>query len=213
MNFKGINRGIIRNRKKFFKNTINLDISTTLKNINLKLSPEKIKLCGAVSKENGLEAVHLILNHLKNIKCYMEEIHFIDYNRIINIIHNQFTGRPLLKHCVETVMTNNGNFNIHTYKNDYDINTQVDLMIDEKLDQYIKSLSNDMIYHSDYDNKLKNLLNFKPVYTDDIHIEQINEVMVNYNYNLGFKINRDMLNNLIDGKYGFVSNYDNALVN
>ena len=143
----------------------------------------------------------------------MEEIHFIDYNRIINIIHNQFTGRPLLKHCVETVMTNNGNFNIHTYKNDYDINTQVDLMIDEKLDQYIKSLSNDMIYHSDYDNKLKNLLNFKPVYTDDIHIEQINEVMVNYNYNLGFKINRDMLNNLIDGKYGFVSNYDNALVN
>jgi hypothetical protein len=215
MNFRGLNRGIIRNRKKFFKNSINMDISTTIKNINLKLSPKKIQLCGAVSKENGLEAVYNVLHHLTNIKCYMEELHLSKYHDIIPIL-STWQGDEIKKHTVETIHAEQGTIHIHYEQVDYSIQPRPsDLnFLTPNLSNYIKLLSDDLIYHSDYMNKMRNLLLFKPVYNHDyIDISVINEVMVNYNYNLGFKVNRDQLNILIDGQNGFISNYDNALVN
>lgn len=215
MNFRGMNRGLIRNCKKFFKNSINLDISTTLKNINLKLSPEKVQLCGAVSRENGIEAVTLLLNHLQNIKGYIDQLNNIDYQKIMTSI-NHFKGAATKKHTTEIINSCELKFTLHHYHDDFLINHKKykNYLLDEDIINYIQSLSNDMTYFNDYYSKIKNLLNFKSLFDDqNVFIKDTNEVMVNYNYNLGFKINRDLLNQLIDGKNGFISNYDNALVN
>jgi len=215
INFRGMNRGLIRNRKKFFKNSINLDISTTLKNINLKLSPGKIQLCGAVSRENGIEAVTFLLNHLQKIKTYINKLHEVDYNKIINSF-NHFKGEPAVKHTIETIKSSTHQINIHHYQDDLLINKKKykHHLLDKNTACYLQSLSTDMLYYSDFFSKMKNLINFKMIYDQDcLFTQNINEVMVNYNYNVGFKINRDLLNVLIDGKNGFISNYDNALVN
>jgi hypothetical protein len=213
MNFRGMTRGIIRNRKKFFKNSIGMDISTTLKNINLKLSPEKIQLCGAVSKENGIEAVKLVLQHLNHIKCYISQLNQLSYNNIVNNL-STWTGQEIKKHTIETIVNKDGTIYIHKDIDDYKIQPYDNLNLNNDLSHYIKSLTTDLTYHSDYMNKMRNLLCFKEVYQHDtMDISLINEVMVNYNYNLGFQVNRDMLNCLIDGKNGFISHYDNALVN
>ena len=41
----------------------------------------------------------------------------------------------------------------------------------------------------------------------------IAEAMVNYNYSLGFEVDRTRLNQFIDGQNGFISRYNNALAN
>lgn len=223
MNFKGMNRGLIRKRKKFFRNSINLDISTSIKNINLKLSPGKIQLCGAVSRENGSEAVTFILNHLKNIKMNINELKTIDYPNFVSSL-THFKGEPTKKHMVETIQSHHYDIYIHRYQDDFTINRKKYhyKFLNKQTVYYIYSLSNDMAFYSDYLSKMRNLLNFNDLYKnenenenehDDLDVLDVNEVMVNYNYNVGFKINRDLLNVLIDGKNGFMSNYDNALVN
>jgi hypothetical protein len=218
MNYSGIKRGIIRNKKNHFKNSINIDLSTEIKNINLKLSPMKIQLCGAVSRENGLEAVTHLINQIKDIKLYINYMkqNPEQYDKIVTWVSNDFKQSMIKKKIIlEKINYKSLIFNIVSYFDDYTIKNNVSVPndIDKEVGNYIIALSKDLIYHSDFVNKIRNILKFNSVYDTDINVTSYNEVMVNFNYNLGFNVNRDILNALIDGKNGFLSNYDNALVN
>ncbi len=210
-------RGIIRNTNPhFFKNSITLDISTAIKNISLKLSPNTIQLCGASSRENGIEAATYIVDYLKQIKLDIEYIHhhMDEYASCLDWLENA-KGEPYYKTVYEEFVCDNMILKIRHDVEDYLLNfNHIPLHLDSQIINFLLSLSADMTYHSDYMNKIKNVLKFKPVYAEDnLSIFKTNEVMVNYNYNLGFRVNRDKLNELIDGKNGLYSHYDNALVN
>ena len=216
MRHKKMVRGIIRNTNEFFfKNSITLDISTAIKNISLKISPNTIQLCGAASRENGIEAASYIIDYLKNIKIQVDYIkeHPDEYNECLTWLDNA-KGYPQIKTVYEEFPTKTMIYRIRHDLQDYLLNfSHVPLHLDQNIMTFLISLSTDMTYHSDYMNKIKNILKFKPVYDGDLAIYKTNEVMVNYNYNLGFRVNRDRLNELIDGKNGLYSHYDNALVN
>ncbi len=213
---KNMIRGIVRNTNEhFFKNSITLDISTSTKNISLKISPTTIQLCGASSRDNGLEAASYIIDYLKDIK---DNINYINnninkYNDCIEWLEEQ-KGLPQDKFYYEHFTCGTVPFRIKYTKPDYLIDfNQSPIYLDSIILTFLKTLSTDMTYHSDYMNKIKNILKFNLVYDGDLYIDKTNEVMVNYNYNLGFKVNRDRLNELIDGRNGLYSHYDNALVN
>lgn len=218
MKYPYITRGIIRNTK-FFKNAVSVVISTRDKNINVKLIPNKLQLCGAVSIENGIEAATLVIQHMDHVKkqiAYLRE-NVDEFQRMLQWIHNNMKGRETIKTFTKTLKCDNGFvMNIITEIDDFNIVRGLVLPYEfnQTAMQYMIDLANDQNYFNDYFNKIRNLLNFRIVYeTPKIKIVNMYEAMVNYNYNLGYKINRDKLHMMIDGKNGFSSNYDNALVN
>lgn len=218
MKYPDVTRGIIRNTK-FFKNAVSIVISTTIKNINVKLIPNKLQLCGATSLENGIEAASLILNHLHQIKKYIEYLRANqnEFQNMLQWIYNHMKGTNIVKSFSKLVKYDNGYvLNIINEMDDFTIINPTIIPHEFHPDamQYMISLASDQNYFNDYYNKIRNLLNFNILYeTEDIKIINMYEAMVNYNYNLGYKINRDKLHLLIDGVNGFSSNYDNALVN
>lgn len=218
MKYPEVTRGIIRNTK-FFKNAVSIVISTTIKNINVKLIPNKLQLCGATTIENGIEAATLIMNHLHDIKSYIDYLRLnqVEFQQMLQWINNNMKGEPTIKTFQKMTKYNN-KFILNVIHEIEDFTIISPLMIPYEFHpdamHYMISLANDQTYFNDYYNKIKNLLNFHVLYdTEEIKISRMYEAMVNYNYNLGYKINRDKLHLLIDGISGFSSNYDNALVN
>jgi archaellum component FlaC len=75
--YMGMTRGIIKTRsKKFFRNSVTIDICTSKKNVNAKLSSNTIQMCGPDSEELAREASIHLIEHLYTIQReldYMNE--------------------------------------------------------------------------------------------------------------------------------------------
>jgi hypothetical protein len=85
---------------------------------------------------------------------------------------------------------------------------------------FCASLSADFVHHSDMCRKLDYLLRKEGddyqvpfVIERPLAVKGIDSAMVNYNYSLGFQVNRLKLNQYIDGMYDFISRYNNAMIN
>jgi hypothetical protein len=67
--YSGITRGIVKSKtKQSFLNSITIDICTSKKNINVKLSGKKIQMCGADSEELSIETAEHVITHLKSLQ-------------------------------------------------------------------------------------------------------------------------------------------------
>lgn len=209
-------RGIIRNKSNPFKNAVTIDVSTTKKNISLKLSAFSIQMCGASSREDGVEAANHIISHLQNIQCilYMiENNHQAALDAIAwvkSITRGDPTEKPLW------IEKSYAQFKIRIYNPVPDhLITKPYIPIPKELDLYIVhfllSLCHDFVYHSDLCQKLDYIPSIRSVIDEPLELKSIAEAMVNYNYSLGFEVDRSLLNQLIDGQSGFISRYNNAL--
>lgn len=214
-NKKELVRGIIRNDKKSFKNSITLDISTKIKNISLKISRNTIQLCGAPSKAVGTEATMYIIEHLTNIKDCIDYINknVSKYNDCVEWLKLNAKGAVSKKIISEKIVCKNYIINIQDEIVDHAIKLSTPpSYLDGKIMKFLTTYAEDLFYYSDFINKISNIRKFNTIYRDNLSIQQINEVMVNYNYNLGYKVNRLVLNELIDGRNGLYSHYDPNLV-
>lgn len=218
MRHKNNTRGIIRTDSRPFKNAVTIDISTTKKNINLKLSPCSIHMCGASSLEDGIEAATHIINHLRKIQTLINKIQSDKQaaDDMIQWVKNATRGTETEKPIIEVKECVNITLEIIRTVKDYSI-VIPDMAIPDNFDKdvvlFLLSSADDFIYHSDFCMKLDFIAKIKTVIYENLEIANVHKAMVNYNYSLGFKINRNMLNELIDGQNGFISRYDNALVN
>jgi len=66
--FEGVTRGIIRNKKSFFKNSVSMDISLKKKNANVKLSAQNIHLCGVTSESMIEEVTDYLVSYIREIQ-------------------------------------------------------------------------------------------------------------------------------------------------
>lgn len=74
--FRDITRGIVKSSaKKSFLNSITIDICTSVKNINAKLSGGKIHMCGPNSEALAIETAEHIINHLLTLQEELDYIH------------------------------------------------------------------------------------------------------------------------------------------
>jgi hypothetical protein len=215
MRFKGNVRGIIKNTLDPFKNAVTLDISTIKKNISLKLSANCIQMCGASSKDDGIEAANHIIEHLNKIQILIEKIKNTDITEMVNWVKINSKGQDIMRNIVnKKQFTNislliNKNFTDNLIKIPNDIPSNFDL----EIAKFFISFIEDFVYHSDFCHKIDFISKVDSVINTKLFLKNIDEVMVNYNYSIGFKVNRTKLNNFIDGKYGFISRYNNALAN
>lgn len=208
-------RGIIKTQK-FFKNSVAIDISTKIKNLSLKISPNKIQSCGAISRENCIEAINYIIEYFNDIN---DNINYIknnidDYNECVQWLEDNMKGEEFENIFYEEQNNKNMVLNIKHIEKVFEI--KLDYNVPNHLNSRIinfllKYTDEGLIYYSEYISKIKNILRFEPIYQKKISILSINEVMVNYNYKLGYKVDRKKLNELINGKNGFYSDFDPAL--
>lgn len=98
-NYMGITRGIIKNTSKdYFRNSITIDISTSKKNVNAKLSSNTIQICGPDSEDLAREAANHLIRHLYEIQDeldYMNE-HKDDTIKIIGWLKPKTKGKQCI---------------------------------------------------------------------------------------------------------------------
>ena len=209
--------------KGSFKNSVICDVSTNVKNINVKISNNSFQMCGASSIEDGKEAAKIIINNIQKLLWYQirmikNQSHvfeildwlklackgnekYIMFSKITQIIRNKIKGRKtkimetyavygheLLKPLTipenfDMVLVNfflkfieDIHFNNLLYEHYIAKITEIiymDLAIETKLEHFFKS---DYLIG----------LNFNTM----INICDVNVIMVNYNYNIGHRLNR-----------------------
>jgi len=209
-------RGIIRSKSSPFKNAVTIDISTRQKNISLKLSSLSIQMCGASSRDDGIEAARYLLGHLSNIQMILDKIQNNERKCVDEI--------EWVKKLTKGEMEEKPNWNERKFANvkmyiyspikcHKIVKPQVPIpeTLDKDMILFLVSLWDDFIYHEDLCRKLDYVGTLHKIMNSNIEIKSIDEAMVNYNYPLGFEVDRERLNQYIDGKNGFISRYNNAL--
>ena len=216
MRFRQNVRGVIRNKSTPFKNAVTIDISTKKKNISLKLSAFSIQMCGASSQEDGEEAATHIINHLHHIQDILNKVALNPTHTltIIEWVKEHTKGELTEKPGWQVQDGSNLTLKVYTPSMDYFITSPkvpFPPEFDSDLAKFVLSMTEDFLYHSDMCRKLDYIPKFPPLIKDAISVRRIDMAMVNYNYSLGFEIDRDRLNQCIDGQNGFISRYNNAL--
>ena len=211
-------RGVIRSKSDSFKNAVTIDISTTKKNISLKLSPFSIQMCGASSRADGVEAATHVLNHLKRVQGLLDKIqaNIPDALEVIKWIKENTKGDITEKPHWDREQSDGITLRIYRPTRDYSIVKPKNLIpdnLDKEIAMFILSMTDDFMYHSDMCSKLDFIPTISTIIEEPLELKHVDEAMVNYNYSLGFEVDRASLNQLIDGQNGFISRYNNALAN
>lgn len=210
-------RGLIRSKRKPFKNSVTADISTTVKNISTKISAKSLHMCGASSIEDGHEAAYHIMRHLEYAQSMLEVIkeHPDETAEIIEWLSSVTLGEPTVRETCRTVKC--GNFQVRIWEDhdDHVVNRNWELPehLHPEIAQFIISLVADYSYYSHLHENIRLLpmvaASSRKLYTGELDISEVTVVMLNYNYSLGFKVDRWKLDCHINGVNGFYSRFNN----
>jgi len=205
LRFAGYTRGIYRSvSKTHFRNSITIDISTKVKNISLKLSESKIQMCGPTSMEMGKEAISHLFNHIRKIQEELEYMQSVPNDTMSTVkwltIHTK--GEPTTRELKEVKQCKNVNLAVVETYDDFKvvIPSEEDLCkaekggsIDRRVANFFLRLCPEFNYHSELCEDFDHVLDLDYVLSGDLKCGTIFKAMVNYNYRLGFKINRSRL--------------------
>lgn len=173
-------------------------------------------MCGASSLDDGIEAATYILTYMKKIQDIMNRIHDDSEktSEIYQWVKTQTKGDYIEKIISESRLFNNVTLQVFRPVIDNVIvypSEKIPEHMDEEIVRFLVSMADDFLYHQDFCKKIDYILRFHEIVDEPLEILHVTEVMVNYNFSLGFEVDRLLLNEAIDGQEGFVSRYNNAL--
>jgi hypothetical protein len=186
-------RGLIkdnRERKKDFENCVEIDMSLETKNVNFRLFKSRIHMCGANSHAMVKEVLGYLTNHLESLQ---NDFRIVQSNQVAleAFIHDikgeEFTPRYRVYHKLKQPVVPNASYRIYLEA----------LYLMESWEEFMKYIK--------YINK------FSQVFTGEFKIKEIQDIVTNYNYTLGFPVNRSALAKLAKGKRGFFTYYNKAV--
>lgn len=180
-----VRRGIVRpnrvgEKKDYFPGCAMLDVSTSTKNVNLKVMNRSMQMCGALSREMAHEAASTVIQEVYNVQSMLDhiqankEIAIDTANWIIDItkgdlIDEAYTVNvPML---VEEVPPN----------------------VDIEMGQALLNMALDYSSHSMLCKMYEWVLQPKTVIEPDTCVGNIRTCMYLYSTNLGYSINRSSL--------------------
>jgi hypothetical protein len=232
LRYKGCTRGIIRSiTSDHFKHSITIDIATKEKNVSVKLSSTGMQMCGATSVTQGEEAANYIIDQLTYIQ---DRLDYIDQHpelamMAIEWLKDNTRGEITYRIMAEsTESTESNELNESTEdlgavpdrkpipmpKIEADATIKIPEEIPEEIDgeliRFLLQKCQDFIFHSDFCAEVDWITSIKTVITRPLGITRIQKAMVNYNYDLGFSINRIELARQINGLNGFFARYSNS---
>jgi TATA-box binding protein (TBP) (component of TFIID and TFIIIB) len=184
-------RGIVKNQRRAFKNALSFDVSTTVKNINMKLAPESMQMCGASSMKDAKEATEHVIRHIKNAQNIIDEINNdkTTYFKTVNWVKKNTKGKK-----IEIIDQETGG---KIY--DYEIvlpESSIPEDVSQKISDVLISFftCGDFYNHRDFCAKLDYINKYTKIYDNPIEVIKISAVMINYNFSLGFPVERIILN-------------------
>ena len=216
-------KGIKRSKKRNFNNCVSLDVQTAIKNVNIKLSKRGIHLVGAASHRDGIRASLYVTRHLNYAQSILDKI---NYNEITTyqiaqtllFIKKFLKGNPIkIYQLINKFKTKSGK-NVNMFDDEYQIKHLLikDFFFDdlslpggvcgEFLDFLIIHMS-DFDYYEDYCEHVDDILKIKQIISNPISIIKSEIVMMNYNFKLGFFVDRLQLK-LCIRELGFYVHYD-----
>nr|QBK93575.1 MAG: transcription factor TFIID [Pithovirus LCPAC404] len=213
--FRGLTRGIITSEStKQFRNSITIDISTSVKNVNIKLSATNIHICGAKNKAIATEAAEYIVKYSNDIQDNLDHMRVNPelVDKAIAWMENNTVGDEYTRHD-----TGKQDHSIVLHKFEMEENQK-------KIVEFFYSLATDFIYHSDMMDAIKYHYTkidsvCEPSRNNNllaIDHANIRTEMSNYNFDIGFSIDRwklyTAINDLHDkGIIPFIAQYFNCL--
>lgn len=199
--YKGVVLGNVQFiHPRFFKNSITVDMSTTTKNVNVKISKGKLHMCGIKNISMVHEAVKLIFNHIieaEKLLYKMEEKHLDAALQYVES-NDEECIQGLDKDIMEKL--------IYYATKCTEIKQFTDM-----IDGYRKALLSNPTKTGYQEGQVYLLNNDKNKTTRDMQLTLVRKAMANYNFSLGFKVNRGELAKRIDGVSDFTARYDNTI--
>ncbi|SHO33585.1 Hypothetical protein BQ3484_517 [Cedratvirus A11] len=200
--YKGVVLGDVQFvHPRFFKNSITVDMSTTNKNVNVKISKGKLHMCGIKNISMVHEATNLIFAHVveaEKLLSKMEEKHL---DAALEYVNNGNEDESCLEGLDKDIMEKL----IYYATKCTEIKQFTDM-----IDNFRKSLKGDRPLSSSGEG-IYLLNNEKDKLARDMQLIGIRKAMANYNFSLGFKVNRGELAKRIDGVSDFTARYNNTI--
>lgn len=182
-----VNRGIFRSiTKGEWDNSIMIDISTSEKNINVKLSRDNIQMTGCKSVPMGVEAANLLIDEINKVARHIELMR--DNIEDAVIISNQLLDEGVGDLIISDNEPPYLKFSIINFKSHPD-----DDETSAALRGFFASQLTDCRTFVDALHKLRWLLKREDIITKPLEFIKLQPEMVKYRFNLGFAVDQDAL--------------------
>jgi hypothetical protein len=209
MRFKGCTRGIFRSTsRRHFRNSITMDISTKQKNISLKLSKNSIHMCGPTSLEMGQEAIDYLFGYINEIQ---EELQYMN----ADTEKKQTTLEWLMQATQGTAIDRtqkyilpSENISLAVTQTLQDHQVAIPSLetappeVDVRLAKFLLRHAHEFLYHSELMMEFEHISQLEKIVEEPIQMDRIFKAMVNFNYHLGFNVNRQRLKDVFDAVGG-----------
>lgn len=197
-------RGIICSASaNHFRNVETLRIESSRKILCIKIAPSSIHITGATELADGEEAAQWAIHHITRAQQALDNRHS----------HPERTRKTVEWAAAQTKgeLADRDGEQAHLVASS-DATPPEEL--DADMAELLLSYTIDYVYHSDYLSKLDAFMTIdKRIYTPGmgpLRFLSATPRMANYNYSLGFRVDRIQLKLCIRGLYGFVPRYDNG---
>ena len=190
LRYRNMHRGLLKDnkqRKKDMENNVEIDMSVSTKNVNLRLGRNTIHMTGVNTPEMAREVVELLGKHLQEASDHFEFLN--THPEVAQEFLNKTCGPPLT-----------------TSKNSKNRLLQMDNP-DPRLAIFLREYRC-LTIHDDLVRFFRYLLKHGPLLNNPFKCTSIHDVVANYSYNIGFRVYRRGLEKLAHGQYGFYASYD-----
>lgn len=205
-------RGMMPKSGKAFQHATTISMSIGKKFVSMKLSKNTIHICGLTCEEDIRVSTELLFAHLRNIKEQIDNFKKCDQNYYLEVVRKICKGAPVARNT--EILYNDGSHIEILLKKTIEDNhiilpssSQSDPILD-----FLLSYAKDYTYFGDYMLMLGSLNRLPDIFSDNLEAYTHETIMCNYNYNLGYTINKNELKRIFNGNGSFVARQNKAML-
>ena len=186
--------------------TLRIEVSSKI--LCIKIAPSSIHITGASELNHGIEAAQYAIDHIMRAQKALDDRRQWPERTSATLawVRERARGAEADREGVADHLLVHGEPG--------DAPPQVPEGLDASMAELLLSYTINYVYHSDYLSKLEAFMaTERRIYTPGmgpLAFLSATARMANYNYSLGFRVDRVKLKMCIRGRYGFVPRYDNG---
>jgi hypothetical protein len=193
--YENYTRGTIKSDKESFNHAITFLVSTEIKNVTLRFTRTNFHISGAKSLQDAENAVNILVERFQDLYNLQ--------NKIINM------PIPVKQQILnEICYYSRGHYVYNSETNEKYISTQYRAEWSEYNDyadvcKYLASFVYDYERHDNFCKFITSIMNLSYQVVAMVQVIELQSSMINIDYNIGFKVDRNALYKYLNGKHMF----------